>query len=206
MTVSQMPVGPVESLLTDKVAIACGMMASNRGRVLGRVSIVNYDSKTVFDTFICYPEPMIVTDTREQLSGIRREDIDPENGAQPLEKVQDQVFQILYNRHVVGHGIDEDLRAISKRLPPHVQSRHTPDFSSLETRDTQKYSEYRKYTSAEAVELGQGPSIKDLARVILRREIRQGGISGAEDAAAIMQVYRHAEVFIDFDQARTLVY
>ena len=32
------------------------MRRSNIGRVLGRVSAVNYKSETIFDTFVCYPK------------------------------------------------------------------------------------------------------------------------------------------------------
>lgn len=71
-----------------KIAIDCEMMQSNIGQVLGRISVVNYEGATIFDTFVCYPEPIPITNTDEQSSGIDLNDIDPQNGAQPFSEVQ----------------------------------------------------------------------------------------------------------------------
>lgn len=51
------PVGPHYNVLTEKIAIDCEMMRFNIGQVLGRVSVVNYEGETIFDTFVCYPSP-----------------------------------------------------------------------------------------------------------------------------------------------------
>jgi RNA exonuclease 4 len=50
-------VSPHDDVLTKKIALDCEMMRSNIGQVLGRVSVVNYEGKIIFDTFVCYPEP-----------------------------------------------------------------------------------------------------------------------------------------------------
>jgi hypothetical protein len=78
------------------------MMLSNIGQVLGRVSAVNYDSETIFDTFVCYPQPINITKTDEEFSGIDWNDIDPQNGAQPLTEVQAQLVELLRDR-IVDH-------------------------------------------------------------------------------------------------------
>jgi len=80
---AKMPVGPHHNLLTKKVAIDCEMMASNIGQVLGRVSVINYNGETIFDTFVYYPNSVIIRNTDEEYSGIGWNDIDPQNGAQP---------------------------------------------------------------------------------------------------------------------------
>ena len=83
---STMPVGPHRNILTEKIAIDCEMMPSNIGQVLGRVSVINYDSETIFDTFVCYPKS-IITNTQKKFSGIDWADIDPQNGAQLFSEV-----------------------------------------------------------------------------------------------------------------------
>jgi RNA exonuclease 4 len=75
-------IGPHCDILTEKVAIDCEMMQANIGQVLGRVSVVNYESRTIFDTFVCYPEPVKIINTHKEFSGIDWSDIDSQNGAQ----------------------------------------------------------------------------------------------------------------------------
>jgi RNA exonuclease 4 len=81
-----MPVGPHHNVPTEKIAIDCEMMQSNIGQVLGRVSVVNYESETILDTFVCYPKPINITNTNKEFSGIEWNDIDSQNGAQPFLK------------------------------------------------------------------------------------------------------------------------
>ncbi|KFY27956.1 hypothetical protein V493_03187 [Pseudogymnoascus sp. VKM F-4281 (FW-2241)] len=200
-----MPVGPHHNLLTEKIAIDCEMMRSNIGQVLGRVSVVNYDREIVFDTFVCYPLPIIITNTDEKFSGIDWDDIEPHNGAQPFPEVQAQLLELLRSRIVIGHDIEKDLRAISMDLPlqilqlERVALRFSPIVFDIKTRDTQKYSMYRQYANRGA---HQGPSLKNLAVKVLGRQIKQGRMSSVEDAVATMEVYRKAEVNIDREQDR----
>ncbi|OBT38923.1 hypothetical protein VE00_10713 [Pseudogymnoascus sp. WSF 3629] len=201
-----MPVGPHRNILTEKIAIDCEMMRSNIGQVLGRVSVVNYESEIIFDTFVCYPEPINITNTDKEFSGIDWDDIDPQNGAQPFSEVQAQLVELLRDRTVIGHDVQKDLKVISMDLPSHilqlqrVAMRHTPiTFNNMRVRDTQKYSMYRQYANRGA---HQGPSLKNLALEILGRQIKQGRTSSVEDAVATMEVYRNAEVDIDCEQEK----
>jgi RNA exonuclease 4 len=86
------------------------MMQSNIGQVLGCVSVVNYKSETIFDTFVCYPKPINIINTDEEFSGIDWNDIDPQNGAQLFSKVQAQLAELLRDRIVIGHDIQKDLK------------------------------------------------------------------------------------------------
>lgn len=52
------PGGSHYNLLTEKIAIDYEMMQSNIGQALGRVSIVNYEGETIFDAFVCQPQPI----------------------------------------------------------------------------------------------------------------------------------------------------
>lgn len=195
---SSMPVGPRQNLLTEKIAIDCEMMRSNIGQVLGRVTVVNYESQVIFDTFVCYPQPVKITDTHKKYSGIDWTDIDPQNGAQPFDKVQAQLAELLRGRIVVGHDIQKDLKVILMDLQSHIlRTRSNPLDIDMTLRDTQKYSGYRKYANPHA---HQGPSLRNLALGVLGRPIKQDGISSVEDAVATMEVYRNVEMEIDCEQ------
>ena len=118
------PVGPHRNILTEKIAIDCEMMRSNIGQVLGqvlsRVLVVTYEREPIFDTFMCYPKPINITNTDEEFSGIDRNDIDPQNSAQPFSEVQAQLVELLRDRIVIGHDIQKDLNVISMDLPSYI--------------------------------------------------------------------------------------
>lgn len=200
-----MLVGPHRNILTEKIAIDCEMMRSNIGQVLGRVSVVNYESETIFDTFVCYPKPINITNTDKEFSGIDWDDIDPQNGAQSFSEVQAQLVELLRDRIVISHDIQKDLKVISMDLPSHILQlqrvalRPTPITFNMTVRDTQKYSMYRQYANRGA---HQGPSLKNLALEVLGRQIKQGRVSSVEDAVATMEVYQNAEVNIDREQEK----
>lgn len=202
---STMPVGPHRNLLTEKIAIDCEMMRSNIGQVLGRVSIVNYNGEAIFDTFVCYPTTVKITNTEKAFSGIDWDDIEPQNGAQPFSEVQAQLVELLRDRVVIGHDLQKDLKVISMDLPScilrlqGIPQRLTPISFNMKVRDTQKYSMYRQYANHRA---NQGPSLRNLALEVLGRSIKQGRVSSLEDAVATMEVYRHAEVHIDQEQGK----
>lgn len=82
-----MPVGPQHKLLTNNIAIDCEMISSDVGQVLGHISVVNYDCETIFDTFGYYPPTVAIINTDEAYSGIRWNDINPQNRAQPFDEV-----------------------------------------------------------------------------------------------------------------------
>lgn len=198
-----MPEGPHYNVLTQKVAIDCEMMRSNIGQVLGRVSVVDYEGATIFDTFVCYPEPIIITNTDERYSGIGFNDIDPQNGAQPFAEVQAHLVDLLRDRIVIGHDIEKDLKVISMNLPSHILRLQRvprlldPVVFDITVRDTQKFSRYRQYANPGA---HQGPTLKNLSLEVLGRRIKQGRVSSVEDAIATMEVYRNAEAEIDQEQ------
>lgn len=121
ITSNAIPVGPCRNILTDKIAIDCEMMRSNIGQVLGRVSVVNYESETIFDTFVCYPKPIVITNTKEEFSGIAWNDVDPQNGAQLFSDVQAQLVELLRDRIVIGHDIQKYFKVIIIDLPSHIR-------------------------------------------------------------------------------------
>jgi len=200
-----MPVGPHYGLLTEKIAIDCEMMRSNIGQVLGRVSIINYEGETIFDTFVCYPEPIDITNTNEEFSGIGWNDIDPKNGAQLFPEVQTHLVELLRHRIVVGHDIQKDLTVISMNLPfciarlQGLAPRLTPVTFDIKVRETQKCRKYLQFANRGA---HQGPSLKNLASKVLGRSIKQSRVSSVEDAIATMELYRKAEADIEQEQGK----
>lgn len=179
------------------------MMRSNIGQVLGCVSVINYKSEIIFDTFVCYLKPVNITKTDEEYFGIGWKDIDPQNGAQLFSEVQAQLAELFRGRIVIGNDIEKDLTAIKMDLQSHlvrlggVGRRLTPITFDVTARDTQKYSGYRQYANKNAY---QGPTLKNLAQKVLGRHIKQGRISSVEDAVATMEIYQNTEVDIDREQ------
>lgn len=172
-------------------------MPFNTGQLLGHVSLLNVDGDTVYDTFVHYPRPILVTKTDEPYSGIRLSDITPEN-ALPFSKVQETLRELLNGRIIIGHDIQKDITAISMspgaELNPLTTMRSgtttsTPKKFEIQTRDTQKYSGFQKYATTSQ----HGPSLKVLARKVLVREIKTGRVSSVEDAKATLDLYRMFE-------------
>ncbi|KAH9206474.1 hypothetical protein DL95DRAFT_396917, partial [Leptodontidium sp. 2 PMI_412] len=133
-------------LLTEKIAIDCEMMRSNIGQVLGRVSVINYEGVIIFDTFVCYPEPITA-----------------------------YLVELLRNRIVIGHDIQKDLTVISMDLPSHIARLYdlfrlpTQVTFDIKIRDTQRCRKYLQFANAGAY---QGPSLKNLALKVLGRPIK----------------------------------
>lgn len=189
---STMPVGPHRHLLTEKIAIAREIMWSDIGQVLGRVSVVNYEGETIFDTFAYHSKLFKV---KELNAGIECADIDPANGAQSFPKVQAQLLELFRDRIVIGHDIERELGAIS--MPCNIRRMAAgppPTIFTMAIRDTEKYSRYQKYSHPLS---NEGPILHGLARAVLGRRIPQGRRSTVEDAVATMEVYRKAEAGID---------
>ncbi|TAQ85585.1 hypothetical protein B7494_g6091 [Chlorociboria aeruginascens] len=145
-------------------------------------SLINYEGETIFDSFVCYPEPVIVTNTDEKYSGIAWNNIDPQNGAQPFSKVQAYLVELLRDCIVISHEIQKDLEVISMDLPPQILR-----LQGVALRPT------------------PGPSLKNLALGVLDRPIKQGRVSSVEDAIVTMEVYRNAEADIEQEQGRKAV-
>lgn len=182
------------------------MMESNIGRVLGRVSIVNYNSETVYDTFVYYPAPVVIRSTNYRYSGISLHDIKRKNGAQPFSKVQSHLIELLRNRVVIFHDIKGDKGVMGLDLTTGIHNILGPKKSPVpvafefEARDTLTYMGFRQYARPGLD--SNRPSLKTLAQNLLGRQIKQGRVSSVEDAIATMGVYRLAEAGIDEEQGK----
>ena len=177
-------------------ALDCEMVGVGTDSVdsaLARVCIVNWDNKVVLDTFVKVPVP--VTDYRTFVSGVRPEDIESDC-AMPLDEVRILVQSIIHGKVLIGHGLENDLKALGISHP------------WTDIRDTAKYTPFMRYhlptTSSSFDSDDHHPQhqgtmllprrLKELALEVLGKEIQVMGRSHCpiEDASASMKLYKYA--------------
>ncbi|QLQ80286.1 hypothetical protein HG537_0D02870 [Torulaspora globosa] len=145
-----------------------GVGPEGKESALARVSLVNYYGHVILDEFVKPREK--VTDWRTWVSGVKPEHM---KDALTFREVQKKVASLLENRILVGHSIKHDLEAL---LISHPKS---------SIRDTSRHLPFRQ-----AYAKGKTPSLKKLAKEILKRDIQVGEHSPIEDARITMLVYR----------------
>ncbi|KNC81411.1 hypothetical protein SARC_06275 [Sphaeroforma arctica JP610] len=143
-----------------------GVGYDGKRSALAQVAVVNSQGNTVLLEYVIIKEK--VTDYRTHVSGITRELL---VGAKDFETVQKMVHDICHDKILVGHAINNDLKALMMSHPKTM------------IRDTAKYKPLRKYSN------GRTPSLRLLAKKILNIQIQTGEHSPAEDAAATMQIF-----------------
>jgi len=148
---------------------------------LARVSIVNWDCEVVLDTFVKVPVP--VTDYRTFVSGVRSEDLDS-GKAMELKEVRNTVQNILRGKILIGHALENDLKALNIVHP------------WCDTRDTAHYAPFMKEIVVKENQnnrkLMSPRRLKDLAWEELGKEIQVFGDahSSIEDAIAALELYK----------------
>ena len=159
------------------VALDCEMVGVGPSKisVLARVSIVNYQGKCIFDSFVQVKEP--VTDYRTEFSGIRREDLESEK-ALPFGEVRARVQKILSRSTLIGHGLKNDLAVL------HLNK------SSTRIRDT---SCYLPYMAQRMDGTFHARRLRDLVWEYFGVAIQSGEHNPFEDAWAAMSLYKLVE-------------
>ncbi|ESZ97376.1 hypothetical protein SBOR_2260 [Sclerotinia borealis F-4128] len=147
--------------------------------VLARVSIVNFHGIQLYDSFVRPKE--FVTDWRTHVSGVSTKNMAT---AREFDDVQKDVAEILKGRILVGHALKNDLEAMMLNHP------------KRDIRDTSKFSAFRKYSN------GRTPSLKKLAKEILRVDIQGGEHSSIEDARATILLFRTHKSAFDIEHAK----
>ncbi|QLL34367.1 hypothetical protein HG536_0G02280 [Torulaspora globosa] len=145
-----------------------GVGPEGKESALARVSLVNYYGHVILDEFVKPREK--VTDWRTWVSGVRPEHM---KDAVPFREIQKKVAGLLQDRILVGHSIKHDLESL---LISHPKS---------SIRDTSRHLPFRQ-----AYAKGKTPSLKKLAKEILKREVQVGEHSPIEDARITMLIYR----------------
>ncbi|CDR88110.1 related to REX4-strong similarity to X.laevis XPMC2 protein [Sporisorium scitamineum] len=156
----------------NHLAIDCEMVGvGDKGSesVLARVSIVNFHGATIMDRFVRPQEK--VTDYRTWVSGVRPRDL---KNAPSFAEVQGEVANLIKGKVLVGHAIQNDLKALLLSHPKPL-IRDTATFQPLRDLAKTKY-----------------PSLKKLAKLVLGIDIQVEGEShsSVEDARATMAVFR----------------
>jgi len=155
---------------TKVIAIDCeyvGAGIDSQDNILARVSIVNQTGYCIYDKYVT-PTAKI-TDFRTAVSGIRPANL---RNAEDFKKVQKEVSDLLADRIVVGHSLQNDFKVLSLAHPRRL------------TRDTAKYRLFREMAKS-----FKTPSLKQLAQTVLGIQIQQGEHDSITDAKVAMQLY-----------------
>lgn len=154
----------------------------------GRVTVVDERGWIIYDTFIDHPKTAQRTPAQSRkLIGLEERDLKPENDAQPAEKVMADLQRIIDRCGVlIGHLLlleMDVLRGVS--------------FKEVEVRDIGLSAEY------EELEGRKQPSLADLSKKFLDREMRGRGVSSSQAAKTVMRLYLLRKNEIDGQQAGT---
>mmetsp|Transcript_26612 Transcript_26612/g.62516 ORF Transcript_26612/g.62516 Transcript_26612/m.62516 type:complete len:267 (-) Transcript_26612:213-1013(-) len=169
------------------VALDCEMVGVGpRGKisVLARVSVVDYYGNSLFDSFVHVEER--VTDYRTHVSGVTEQEL--KNGVD-FGVVRKSVKQLLKNKVIVGHGLENDLRALK------IEQDHT----WFNIRDSA--TQYQPYMRLDHYGQWRPYRLRDLTWYHLGIVIQEGGKphDSLEDARAAMALYRHAQCNWDYE-------
>jgi RNA exonuclease 4 len=154
-------------LLNFSIALDCEMVGLGplgSESCLARISVVNYHGHVLLDTFVQPRET--VTDWRTWISGIRASDV---FGAPQFETVQKQVSELCEGRVVVGHAIENDMKALLLSHPGPM------------TRDTQQCKPLREKAKTKR------PGLKRLAEMELGIKIQTGAHSSVSQRLELGQ-------------------
>ena len=155
-----------------------GVGPGGKRSVLARVSIVDYFGQCLFNRFVQVGER--VTDYRHHITGISPNDLTSGN-ALPFGVCRQQVINLIRNKVLVGHALENDLAILGI---------HHPWFAM---RDTSIYYPYQKKDRNGRI----CPSrLCHLAKIHLGIEIQKEGQPHCpiEDACAAMALYRKKQI------------
>lgn len=155
------------------VALDCEMVATRSGSALAQCSILSYKGEVLFHNYI-RPVDLIV-DYRTRWSGILPLHM---KSAMPHQLAVNQIKKILEDKICVGHDLCHDFSVLGI------------SFMRSHVRDTAHFKPLR--TLAGLVS-NQNPSLRNLARHLLKREIQTGCHNSLEDARAALDLYQKHE-------------
>ena len=178
------PVMPARSLY---LAMDCEMISTQKhDSIAARVVLVDWKGRTVLDTYMQPPDNDPVVDYKTFVSGVTAEDL---KDAPPFAQVQQQVKDLLKDKILVGHGLENDLKALLL-LEPYD---HPPWWM---IRDTAYYQPFMQERVAAGVSLLWTPrKLRDLVQEKLRdwpdaAAFQNGAHCPATDAKAALALYK----------------
>lgn len=143
---------------------------------LARVVMVNWAEEVVLDTFVKVAH---VTDYRTFVSGITAEDLEGSR-VMELADVRNFVRNTLSGKILIGHALENDLKALNITHPWH------------DIRDSATYAPFMREIQADEKKLLRPRKLKELVQNNLGREIQELGKSHdpIEDARSALQLYK----------------
>jgi len=159
--------------LTQILGVDCEMVGVGPYGVdsaLARVTIVNSFGNIILDKFVLPKEK--VTDFRTEFSGVTPDIL--RSKGENFDDVQKEVAEFIKDRVVVGHGLQNDLRALLLTHPFHL------------VRDTARYGPLQR-------KRGRPHSLKFLMKRLFGVEIQTGAHDSGEDARSALLVYNHVK-------------
>ncbi|KAJ3429370.1 RNA exonuclease [Anaeramoeba flamelloides] len=144
----------------------CISKAQKEEEIIARVSIINYEGKVVYDTYVKPAE--YITNYRTSITGITKKLL---KHAPPLSEVQEKVSNVINNRTLVGHILKPKLKLLYLNHPHKL------------TRDISRYQLFLSSRKKKR-------PLKILAREFLNEEIQQKHHSSVEDARISMKLFR----------------
>jgi DNA polymerase III epsilon subunit-like protein len=140
--------------------------------ILCRVSIIGYSGKVLLDEFV-YQSNRPIKDYRTDITGVDEKLL--RQSGKSKDQVISQVKEILKDKIVVGHGLNNDFDVLG----------FNPKDINCQIRDTASYKPIR-----EAKKIDKIPSLKSIVKLHLNKEIQTGVHSSVEDARCALAVYK----------------
>ena len=162
---------------SDFMALDCEMVGvgyQGYKSSIARVTLINWYGEVLLDENIQQTEP--VTDYRTFVSGITKEDL--QEATMTLDECREWLLQTLDDKILIGHGLNNDLRALGITHPWWL------------TRDTAKYEPLMKDRFNNGILWPR--KLKDIVNERLGEEIQVSGRphDPYEDAFAVLSLYK----------------
>lgn len=155
------------------IAIDVEKVPTPYGAEPSEVSIVNYDNKIIYKTYI---KPRGIPKSEFVKRGLDR----VAHLSKPYNIVKEEVKEILRDKIIIGHDLDNEFRAFELNEDEYktIDTAKLPIFSIITLRPRR---------------------LKDLVKEVLNKDIQIGKHSATEDAIATMNIVKKYEKYLDLD-------
>ncbi|KAK5119886.1 hypothetical protein LTR85_007212 [Meristemomyces frigidus] len=187
---------PAWEKVTDLMAVDLEGCQRNGTHYVGSFSAVSRCKQTVYDVFADHggwrtDEQFITALPPKYLNlGVDWPDLNPANGARPIQEVLENAIELMVGRTIVFHDAGADMRMLNHSAA--MCGIEIP-WSKITIRDTQRFHGWQWFARGH-----QGPALKDCVAQILKiQNFQANGHSGRDDAAHTMELYLREEAAIE---------